>query len=144
MEPGSKQEYLSSYLTKQISNQKISQKRQRSLHIDKENNPSRGNNICEHMHSEHWCIQFHKTNTAGDLGGGRARCQNGSVLYFFSVNEKSQVTKERVYSEERKRGRTLGITKEMLGQQKSTEKQRQQRKATNISKPHSWPPRGRE
>jgi hypothetical protein len=41
-----------------------------------------------------------------------ARWQIRGVLHFDSINEKSQLTKERQYSEERKRGRTLGITKE--------------------------------
>jgi hypothetical protein len=39
------------------------------------------------------------------------------------MNEKSQVTWERLHSEERKKGRTPGITKEVAGQQKSTMKQ---------------------
>jgi hypothetical protein len=43
------------------------------------------------------------------------------------MNEKSQVTQERLYFEERKRGRALGITKELTGQQKSIEKPKQQR-----------------
>jgi hypothetical protein len=34
------------------------------------------------------------------------------------VNEKSQVTQERLYPEERKRGRASEITKEMGGQKK--------------------------
>jgi hypothetical protein len=35
----------------------------------------------------------------------------GSVHHFDSVNEKSQITQEILYSEERKRGRASRITK---------------------------------
>jgi hypothetical protein len=56
---------------------------------------------------------------------------------------RSQVTKERLYSEGKKRGTlgTLGNMKEMVGQQKSTEKWRQQRKGENSLKPHPYLPR---
>jgi hypothetical protein len=50
------------------------------------------------------------------------------------MNGKSQITQERLYSEEKKRGRKDGIMKEVAGWQKTTEKQRQQRKAANNSK----------
>jgi hypothetical protein len=49
------------------------------------------------------------------------------------MNEKSQVTQERLCSEERKGERTSGITKEVAKQQKSMEKQRQHRKPTVTS-----------
>jgi hypothetical protein len=62
---------------------------------------------------------------------------------FDSVNGKVHVTKERLYSDERKRGRALGISKEVVGQQKSMERQKQQRKAENSSKPCLWIPRRR-
>jgi hypothetical protein len=42
------------------------------------------------------------------------------------MNEKGRVTQKRLYSEERKKGRVLGIMKEVARQQKSVEKQRQQ------------------
>jgi hypothetical protein len=55
-----------------------------------------------------------------------------------------RVTKEILYSEERKRGRALGIMKEVAGQQKSMEEQRDQRRAEE-SQLHPWLPRlGRE
>jgi hypothetical protein len=56
---------------------------------------------------------------------------------------KSQVTKERLYSEDRKRGRVPGIMKEVAGQLKSMEKQRKQKKAENSFKPHPQLPRSR-
>jgi hypothetical protein len=43
------------------------------------------------------------------------------------MNEKSHVTQERLYSKDKSRGRALVITKEVAGQQKSTEKLRQQK-----------------
>jgi hypothetical protein len=46
---------------------------------------------------------------------------------------KSQVTQERIYSEERKRGRALGITKEVSIQQKQGE-------LRNSSRPYTWIP----
>jgi hypothetical protein len=46
----------------------------------------------------------------------------GSVHHFDSVNEKSQITQEILYSEERKRGRALGIPKEVAEQQKIMDK----------------------
>lgn len=46
-----------------------------------------------------------------------------SILRFDFKNEKIQVTKKRLYSKDRKRGRTSGITQEVVGQQKSREKQ---------------------
>jgi hypothetical protein len=55
------------------------------------------------------------------------------------MSHKSQVTQERLYSEERKRGRILEIMKEMTGQKKSMEKLRQQRKSANSSKSISSP-----
>jgi hypothetical protein len=42
------------------------------------------------------------------------------------VNEKSKVTQKRLHSEERKRRKALGITKEVAGQEKSTEKRGKQ------------------
>jgi hypothetical protein len=41
-----------------------------------------------------------------------------NIHHFDSVNEKNQVAQERIYSEDRRRGRTLGITKEVIGHQK--------------------------
>jgi hypothetical protein len=46
------------------------------------------------------------------------------------MNEKSQVTQERLCYEERKMGRTLGIMKEISRQQKSMKSQ--QRKTNNF------------
>jgi hypothetical protein len=40
------------------------------------------------------------------------------------MNEKSQVTKKRLYSKERKRRRVSGTRKDVTGQLKSTEKQK--------------------
>jgi hypothetical protein len=48
----------------------------------------------------------------------RARQWIRHTHHFDSMNEKSQITQERLYSEERKGGRTSGITKKMAGQQK--------------------------
>jgi hypothetical protein len=39
----------------------------------------------------------------------------------LTLNEKRQVTKERLYSEERKEGRIVRVTKDMAGEQKSME-----------------------
>jgi hypothetical protein len=58
------------------------------------------------------------------------------IHHFDSMNEKSQVTRERLYSEDRKRGKSMGITKEVSGEQKSMKKHKQQIKAANSSKPH--------
>jgi hypothetical protein len=44
------------------------------------------------------------------------------------VNEKSQVTQKRVHSKQKLTGRASEITKELAGQQKSTEKLQQQKK----------------
>jgi hypothetical protein len=41
---------------------------------------------------------------------------------FDFVNEKSKITQERLYSEEREKGRAPVIMKEIVAQQKSTEK----------------------
>jgi hypothetical protein len=49
-----------------------------------------------------------------------------------------QVPQERLYSELRNGGRTLGIPKEMAGQLKSTEKQMQQRKSA-VTRPSTAP-----
>jgi hypothetical protein len=40
-----------------------------------------------------------------------------NVHHFDSINKKTQVTQERSYSEDRKRGKALAITKETAGQQ---------------------------
>lgn len=42
------------------------------------------------------------------------------------MNEMGQETQERLHSEERKRRKALGITKEVAGQEKSTEKRGKQ------------------
>jgi hypothetical protein len=57
------------------------------------------------------------------------------------VNEKSQVTHERLYFEERK---SIRNDKEIAGRQKNTEKPRQQRKAANSSKTPQLPRRDRK
>jgi hypothetical protein len=49
------------------------------------------------------------------------------------MNEKSQLTKQRIYLEERKRGIGWGIKKEVIRQLKSTEKQVMQTKAGKSS-----------
>jgi hypothetical protein len=66
------------------------------------------------------------------------------------MNEKSQVTKEILHSEGRKR-KSIGYhergekKRKKERKQKSMEKQRQQRKAENSSKPCPWfPGRGRK
>jgi hypothetical protein len=42
-----------------------------SLHIDKENNPSREDTNYKHIHMECWHTQVHKTNTPGYKGTHR-------------------------------------------------------------------------
>jgi hypothetical protein len=69
--------------------------------------------------------------------GNLARWWIRSIHYLDFVNKTSQITQERLYSEERKGGRASGIMKEVAGQQKIREKQRHQRKAANKSKPTS-------
>jgi hypothetical protein len=49
------------------------------------------------------------------------------------VNEKSQVTKERIRFEERKRRRIAEIMKNVSGQQKSMEKQKGKKEKQKIS-----------
>jgi hypothetical protein len=51
------------------------------------------------------------------------------------MNEKSQATQERLYSEKKKRGRALGIMKEAAAWQKTTEELSQQRKVSSSSQP---------
>jgi hypothetical protein len=53
------------------------------------------------------------------------------------MNKKSQIMRERKNSEERKEERASGITKEVAGEQKSMEKQWQQKTQQTVS---SWPP----
>jgi hypothetical protein len=60
-----------------------------------------------------------------ETSNGNGTRQDGGLeasTVFDSMNEKSQITQER-YSDERKRGRTLAITEEVAGHQKSHEKQ---------------------
>jgi hypothetical protein len=59
------------------------------------------------------------------------------------MNEKSQVTQDRLYSEEKKRGRTSESHTWWSGQQESTEKLGEKMKAANSSKPHPQVPRRR-
>jgi hypothetical protein len=73
-----------------------------------------------------------------------ATWQIRTIFCFESTKEKSQTTQEKLYSEERKRERTLRTMKEVAGQQKSTEKLKQQRKAANNSKSHPGLPGGEE
>jgi hypothetical protein len=68
---------------------------------------------------------------------GRARWQFRRIHCFDSVSKKSQVIQERLHSEERKRGRTLGFMEEVAGQ-KIMEKQRQQRETAKSFKHHPW------
>jgi hypothetical protein len=49
------------------------------------------------------------------------------------VNEKNQVTKKRLYSEVQKRKRTSGITKEVAGHQKGSDKSRKQSQASSLA-----------
>jgi hypothetical protein len=54
-------------------------------------------------------------------------CNFRSILHFDFVNEKCQVTKERLYFEKRKRGRESGVTEEVAGQLKSKKKEKSER-----------------
>jgi hypothetical protein len=58
--------------------------------------------------------------------GGAVRWQIKSI-HCESRNEKNQVTQERLHSEERKRGRTPGSTKEVAEREKTIEKPRQKK-----------------
>jgi hypothetical protein len=63
------------------------------------------------------------------------------------MNENSQLTQKRLYSEARKRRRASVVMKEVAGSQKSMEKLKQQNKPENSSKSHSQFPgrrRGRQ
>jgi hypothetical protein len=51
------------------------------------------------------------------------------------MNDKNEVTQERIYPEERKKRRASRITKEVVGYQKSMERPRQQRKTVDNAKP---------
>jgi hypothetical protein len=54
------------------------------------------------------------------------------------MNKKGQVTQERLYSVEIKRGQAAVIMKELVGQKKNVEKQSKLRNAINSSKSHPW------
>jgi hypothetical protein len=47
------------------------------------------------------------------VDGRQGKMVNYSILHFESMNEKSQETKYRLCSEERKRGKVSGIMKEV-------------------------------
>jgi hypothetical protein len=68
-----------------------------------------------------------------------SKMMDKSIQCFGSMNGNSQVTLERLHSEERKRERDLRITKEVTGQQKSMEKQRQQTKPETVPSPYPVP-----
>jgi hypothetical protein len=64
----------------------------------------------------------------------RARWWIRSTYHCDFVNEKSQVTQEALYYEERKRGKLLGSVKEVSRWHKGMKKLRQQKKAASSSK----------
>jgi hypothetical protein len=60
------------------------------------------------------------------------------MVHFDSVNEKSQVTKDRLYSEERKRGRALKTMKKVIVQQKTMKKKKGESNSIRQSETPSW------
>jgi hypothetical protein len=76
--------------------------------------------------------------TKESLQRGKIRRKIKSAHCFDSINDKSQATQERSYSEERRRGRTPGIMNEVEGWQKCTEKLRQQEKSSKQFQGCPW------
>jgi hypothetical protein len=68
-----------------------------------------------------------------DFSGKDGRLEASTLLTL--VNEKSQVTQDRLYSEERKKGSASRNMKAVTGQQKNIEKQRQQKSRKKFHAP---------
>jgi hypothetical protein len=60
----------------------------------------------------------------------------GNILHYDSMNEKRQLIQERLYSEDRKRGRALGSRQGVVGWQKSREKLGHREKEQSLSPAH--------